>query len=110
MTNKCSERVFSNDRADFGGHMCRNKASVLRDGKWYCKIHDPEYVNKKRAEQSRIWNERDEAQRRLRRLEYAAPDMLEALKDLAKYIQFNKGNAAPIYEKAMEAINKAEGK
>ena len=47
---------------------------------------------------------------RAENVEKAAPDMLEALKELAKYIQFNKGNAAPIYEKAMEAINKAEGK
>ena len=33
-------------------------------------------------------------------------DMYEALKELSKYIQFNKGNAAPIYDKAIKVLAK----
>jgi len=27
---------------------CRKKAVIERDGVWYCKIHDPEYIREKR--------------------------------------------------------------
>jgi len=30
-------------------HRCTRSATVERDGKWYCKIHDPEYRREKFA-------------------------------------------------------------
>ena len=40
---------------------CERKAVIERDGKPYCKIHDPEYVAKKGAEKQAQWDkERDE--------------------------------------------------
>jgi len=44
------------------------------------------------------------------RLIAAAPDLYEALKELSQYIQFNMGNACPVYEKAMKALTEVEGK
>jgi len=44
MANRCSARV-SIDSWRFG--QCSRKAIVERDGKWYCKIHDPEYIKTK---------------------------------------------------------------
>ncbi|MFA4974910.1 MAG: hypothetical protein WC683_20090 [bacterium] len=43
---KCSERIFR----DYTHYPCQHPAVVERDGKWYCKIHDPEYVKAKREE------------------------------------------------------------
>ena len=46
---QCSERVSPNDKwGAFHSHPCSIKAVVERDGKPYCKIHDPEYVKAKR--------------------------------------------------------------
>jgi hypothetical protein len=46
---KCSERVMGEGQwGAFHTHQCKNKAVVERDGKWYCRIHDPEYVKEKR--------------------------------------------------------------
>lgn len=39
--HRCSETVFSGERWDFGGHPCSIKASVLEDGRWWCKRHSP---------------------------------------------------------------------
>jgi len=47
MANRCSARV-SIDSWRFG--QCSRKAIVERDGKWYCKIHDPEYIKTKDEE------------------------------------------------------------
>ncbi|MFX0084263.1 MAG: hypothetical protein ACFFAU_01215 [Candidatus Hodarchaeota archaeon] len=41
---RCSAQV-SSDSWHF--RSCYRKAVVKRDGKWYCKIHDPEYIQKK---------------------------------------------------------------
>jgi len=42
---KCCERV----RDDTGWHyyQCNKNAVVKRKGKFYCKIHDPEYIKEK---------------------------------------------------------------
>ncbi len=45
--NECQTRVYG-DR-DVFGHQCNNKPVVTRDGKLYCKIHDPEYIKGKKA-------------------------------------------------------------
>jgi len=42
MTEKhqCSEKVWF----QYGSHLCEIPAIVERDGKWYCKIHDPAQI------------------------------------------------------------------
>ena len=66
---RCSARVYG-PRADSWG--CMRKATVERNGKWYCKVHDPEYKaakesawEKKRREQDA---QRDEILKRGERL------------------------------------------
>lgn len=48
----CSVRVYG---GSFTGHMCSRNAKVERKGKWYCGIHDPEYVAKKNEEKRARW-------------------------------------------------------
>lgn len=42
MPTKCTESVSGSGRwGALYGHRCRNAATVERDGKGYCKTHDP---------------------------------------------------------------------
>ncbi len=48
---QCSVRVAPNTQwGAFQLYRCTKKAVVTRDGKPYCKIHDPEYRKQKDAE------------------------------------------------------------
>ena len=47
MNEQCSAHVSSGARWDFRGHQCTRKAIVERNGKSYCKIHDPVEVEKR---------------------------------------------------------------
>jgi len=48
MDKQCSVRVAPSEAwGAFNIHRCRNKAIVERNGKSYCKIHDPEYIKQK---------------------------------------------------------------
>ena len=55
--HKCAERVFSGERWDIRGHMCQLNGVVERDGKWFCRIHDPEKVKAKQEARSAKWVE-----------------------------------------------------
>jgi len=47
---QCSERVSHDDWGHT--HQCPRGAKVIRNGKLYCKIHDPEYIAGKEAERT----------------------------------------------------------
>lgn len=45
---KCSGRIKPVPHLNRSSRGCSRNASVWRDGKPYCKIHDPQYKRKKR--------------------------------------------------------------
>ena len=47
----CSFRIFSGERWDFGGHGCSKPAKHERDGRWFCGMHTPESIQKRREVQ-----------------------------------------------------------
>ncbi len=53
----CSERVFSGERNDTGGHMCGTPPSTLENGKWWCWRH----TSAGQERQERISDERVDA-------------------------------------------------
>lgn len=57
----CAKRVYSGARHDFSGHMCTRKATVERNGKWWCKQHDPEAESARMAAREAKWKAEDEA-------------------------------------------------
>ncbi len=64
---RCSERV--RDKGMWPSfHQCHRNGVVQRDGKWYCKHHDPEAKKKRDAERGakwdKEWDEKQEAWRR----------------------------------------------
>ena len=85
----------------FHQHQCEKRSVIVRDGKRYCAIHDPEYIAKKDKERSEKWDER----MRVERIKWSGPMLLQACKDALKFTH------DPTVEKIlMEAITKVEGK
>ncbi len=57
---QCSEKVSDPGRwGSFHQHHCRKLAVVECDGKWYCQIHDPEYVKRKADEYKKEWDKKN---------------------------------------------------
>lgn len=52
MNQRCCENVFDG----WHHHPCSRKGVIERDGKWYCKQHDPEAVKARRAASDAKWN------------------------------------------------------
>ena len=42
----------------FHQHRCEKKFTVVRDGKRYCKIHDPEYIKAKQTVSTKKFDEK----------------------------------------------------
>ena len=62
--HQCEGKVFE----DYSSHRCRNNASYERDGKWYCKLHDPVAIKEKEAKRAEKWDkEYNNAKERTRR-------------------------------------------
>ena len=99
---QCCIMVSPPDRwGAFQQHKCRNNALIERNDKWYCKIHDPEYIAKKEAERRAKYDE----QWAKRRIELCGHILLRACKDALE------ASHDPIVEKILvDAINEAEGK
>lgn len=57
----CSVRVYSNRGYD--NYPCSKPATVQRDGKWYCTIHDPERLAAKRAAKVKEWADKGQAEK-----------------------------------------------
>ena len=57
--NRCSASVHNGFGVSF--HQCFNKARVTRDGKGFCVIHDPVYVEARRKKLQAKWAEQDKA-------------------------------------------------
>ncbi len=57
---RCSARVWDSGSWP-STHQCKYKAIVVRDGKGYCKQHDPVEVAKREAERVAKWDAEREA-------------------------------------------------
>ena len=63
---RCQEQVSgSGPWGTFHHHQCENKATNTKDGRRYCKIHDPEYIKAKSTEKLAQWD-RESAERQAR--------------------------------------------
>lgn len=78
---RCCKMVHDEGRS-VGFHQCSRTAKIERDGKHYCAQHDPEAVKQRDTTQRAKWEKEWAEARAKRKLEKAAPAMLEALKEL----------------------------
>jgi hypothetical protein len=54
--DRCSERI-NIPGVWFGTKQCSRKVKVIREGKGYCNIHDPERIKQKRMEDQKLYEE-----------------------------------------------------
>jgi len=129
---QCTKKVFK----DGYHHPCTNPVTIRRDGKSYCRIHDPEYIKERNRKREKRWDaERKESDKgyeleaarnkatagltleQLRAVTpqkiAAIPEICEALKELMQSILDEKGLASGQVDgwiKAKHALAKAEEK
>lgn len=59
MSERCSERVSGDGPwGSFHMHQCYHPGKVQVDGKWYCAVHDPAYIKKKRDAEQHKYDEK----------------------------------------------------
>lgn len=87
----------------FHSRRCKNAATFNRDGKWYCKQHDPvskaEYERLRDAKWDAKWKARDEIREHVRAIQAAKDAVVEAAKAWA--------TSEPPWEKVDDALRAA---
>ena len=54
--HQCEEMIVPKEQyGSFHQYQCTRTATVERDGKNYCKQHDPEYIKAKNEEREKAW-------------------------------------------------------
>lgn len=114
--HNCSQDVYPKERwGSFHPYKCNKPAVIERDGKWYCKIHDPVYRKSKQKGLTAKWDAKWDAEKKQMRLQSAAPDMYEALRKVhnsivmaieTQGVHFHENHLPEI----RKALDKAEGK
>lgn len=78
MSGQCSKRIYS---SDFGrSRQCARNGVIERDGRVYCKQHDPIAKAERNRKRMEVQIAASEAKSRQVRMNLAAQDMYEALK------------------------------
>jgi len=103
----CSGTAYSPDR--FSRPMrCSRNGSIERDGKWYCKTHDPVAI----AERDRLAREKSkaalEAHRKASALRAAAPALYEALKHVKAHASGLSPDEWEVIDAALSAASPKE--
>ena len=81
MDNRCVVKVWR--LGSYHPSQCSRKGVLQHDGKAYCKQHHPPEVKKRLNAQNEKWEEKSSARAKIHRLNRAAPELLEALKEAA---------------------------
>ncbi len=112
MTEQCSREVYSGD--SFFGHQCTKKVMVEREGKHYCKIHDPEYILGKNRKKQEEWEKAWAAKQVRRAEEKKDRELASAAIEACKKI--NPSNPMAVAKgmgeivEALKKISKGEGR
>ena len=111
MEQRCTAKVYPKEQwGSFHPYQCNKKGIVERDGKWYCKIHDPEYRQAKVKASLDKMNAQYESGKKDALLKAASKDMYEALKAIQFALQGAVDCDPAYWVKVQNALNKAEGK
>lgn len=109
----CCAEIRSGDGWHSRKEACGCKASVERDGKWYCRRHDPVAIKEKDNARRAKWKQELRENIKAQRIKAAAPDMLAALKaaldPLELYHAYGWPDSDGVIRQLKAAIAKAEG-
>ena len=86
VTGKCSKLVYRS-RDLWRSYPCEKQAKVVVDGKEYCTIHDPNYVQGKKAEQHARWDAKWAADAQARRDQEEQARRAECFPDLVAALE-----------------------
>lgn len=90
MEQECVERVHPKGRyGSFHTYRCRNKATVQREGKWYCGTHDPERI--KARQEKRDQERRQEMERNDQAYNSGAAQVRRLIKLLGDDMEYEVG-------------------
>jgi len=84
---------------------CSRKGVVERDGKWYCKVHDPIAVDKRRTDRYNKVSQKIQNSRREFLNLQLTPELLKVCKDLLAIVKLQNGN---LHEDTNKIIKEAE--
>lgn len=79
---QCCKRIFSSG-STYQGAPCKRKATVLRDGKHYCSIHDPDAVNARRDKAAKARAEEYAVRQKLAERDRLERNKVKAMAELA---------------------------
>lgn len=92
-------------------HQCTRLGIVVREGKWYCKQHDPVEVQAKDAIRQKKWEDEWAAKDKQWKLQSTAPDGYELAKLVLQTDTEGIGRfTRPITDLARKIIKTVEGK
>ena len=74
---RCTETVH--DKYSFRGRQCSKPAAVERDGRMYCKVHDPEAIKARRDASYAKWKAENARQFSQKQFERAAVDAIQQI-------------------------------
>ena len=106
---QCS--VHISDSTGFYPTPCAKPAKVERGGKWFCTIHDPEYINRKKIERTAKYEAKGAVWVKDLRLQIAAPDLYAACQAALEWLAINYPyEHSELTKQLSAALEKAEGK
>ena len=108
---KCAAQVWPNDRWPHS-HPCRRVASVERDGKWWCKTHDPKAVAARSQAQADKYNAETQTVAERYRRAAAYTELVTALEALIEEVdrdQRSDGWSTPAREDARALLLRLKG-
>lgn len=108
---RCAKTVHRGHNAWYG-YPCKFPAIIERNGKWWCKRHDPDNVAKKNAERSDKWKAQWEAEKaaiedKNKRLD-AYPRLVAELKRLCVEIPKQFGDGKPFDNALLRELGELE--
>ena len=101
----CAETVFDKVSSNF--YPCTRAGKLWYEGKIYCKQHHPPEIESRRDARARVWQKEVMAEATVSRLNDAAPDLLEALKNILGAIDYRMADLKP--EEKFDAIDREHG-
>ena len=115
---QCEGTVYHSGSGWSGKYVrCGNHSSVDRDGKHYCKRHDPVSIAEKALIRNEKYRQQIASDAKRLRMERAAPDLYEALAEMVEIAELTLGigifpmppGADGPLPKARAALAKARG-
>ncbi len=92
MAEQCCKRLYGSGYS-FSGSACSVPAKIEVGGKWYCHIHNPETVARRRKETQERWDEESKQRQAAHRKEKAERAAASFLKIIVDGYDYNPGDS-----------------